>query len=166
MTALEEAGKKSEAGARSRHPILLVYRAMRAFFRVDAMQGLAGERITDPQAADVEARARERFEALLVQFLTTRQPTCMPSFSSVSYQMRLLVSSCEALVHLLFICCCRCLLEQRMHSPAMQSVDPLDYDDTQVAAVTQEAASARVVNAAEERFWHGRRMAAAATNNQ
>lgn len=48
----------------------------------------------------------------------------------------------------------------------MQSVDAIDYDDTQVAAVSQEAASARVVNDAEERFWHGRRLAAAAANNQ
>lgn len=48
----------------------------------------------------------------------------------------------------------------------MQSVDALVYDATQVAVVSQEAVSARVVNAAEERFWHGRRLAAAATNNQ
>lgn len=102
MTALAEADGTSEAGRRSRHPMLLVYRTMLAFFRVDALQGLAGERITDPQAADVEAKARERFEALLVQFLTTHQPTCMPSYSSTSYQMRLLVSSCEALVKTFF----------------------------------------------------------------
>ncbi len=95
MTALADAERTSEAGGRSRHPILLVYRAMLAFFRVDALQRLTGEKITDPQAADVEAKARERFEALLVQFLTTHRPTCMPSFSSSSYKKRLLVSACE-----------------------------------------------------------------------
>ena len=163
MTALAEADKTSEAGGRSRHPILLVYRAMLAFFRVDALQRLAGEKITDPQAADVEAKARERFEALLVQFLTTHRPTCMPSFSSTSYQKRLLVGACEKLFSLVLSMPGRA---EHASTPAMQSVDPLVYDDTQVAAVSQEAASARVVNDAEERFWQGRRLAAAATNNQ
>jgi hypothetical protein len=51
-------------------------------------------------------------------------------------------------------------------TPATQSVDALDYDDAQVPAVSQEAASARVVNDAEERFWRGRRLAAAANSNQ
>lgn len=52
-------------------------------------------------------------------------------------------------------------------TPAMQSVDTLSYDDGLVPAVlSREAASARVVNAAEKRFWHGRRLAIAATNNQ
>ena len=90
---LAETDATSEAGGRARHPILLVYRAMLAFFRVDALQGLAGEKITDRQAADVEAKARERFQALLVQFLTTHRPTCMPSFSSTPYMRRQLVSS-------------------------------------------------------------------------
>ena len=48
----------------------------------------------------------------------------------------------------------------------MQSVDPIDYDDAQVLAVSQEADSARVVNAAERRHWYGRRLAAAATSNR
>mgnify|MGYP000703363957 CR=1 FL=1 len=49
----------------------------------------------------------------------------------------------------------------------MQSVDALSYDDAQVPAVlSREAASARVVNAAEKRFWRGRRLAVAASNNR
>ena len=120
MTMLAQADETSVAGGRSRHPLLLVYRTMLAFFRVEALQGFNGEGITDRQAADVEAEARERFEALLVQFLATRQPTCMSSFSDTSYQRRLLVR--KSMVALMLSMrhapwCCRCLMPRaaRMH---------------------------------------------------
>ena len=48
----------------------------------------------------------------------------------------------------------------------MQSVDAIDYGGAQVKAVSQEAASASVVNKAERRFWSSRRLAVAAANNQ
>lgn len=150
-------------GGRSRNPMLLVYRCMMAFYRVDALATLGGAKVTTAQMDKVEAQARERFQALLVRFLTTHRPTCMPTFTSKSWQSRTLVSwGGWHREHR----GCRPEVPTRLPIHLLQAVSMLAYDDAQEPVLTLEASCASVVNAAEQRFWAGRRLAAAATTDE